>query len=219
MTKTVQSPKQNVSEGKTSMEKVGERARRMFFVLTVVLLFITVPVFAHDVRSGYFESKLVGPFTKLLEEIEESSKAQVPTVPPVRKYNVETSGSVKTNIQINVENNVKTVTPTTVPQKVYVPPKQCNRYTVTHLDGSTSNLCYSKSDYDQLRSLGSKLSSAKTFYEFHLEGVERYQDEYERSGSDIYLDAKASSQASADREKEKINQVTLQMQTIEEKGY
>ncbi|NOY14708.1 MAG: hypothetical protein GXP43_00635, partial [bacterium] len=51
----------------------------------------------------------------------------------------------------------------------------CHRYTVTHLDGSTSTLCYTQSDYNQLLQLGYKLTSAKVFYKFHLKGADSYQ--------------------------------------------
>ena len=98
-------------------------------------------------------------------------------------------------------------------------PKECYKYKVTHLDGSTSYLCYSKSDYDLLVDVSYKYSSAKTFYEFHLDGAQDYQDQYDRTGSSIYLDAKASSEQSASREKEKMNAAVAQMQEIEKRGW
>lgn len=97
--------------------------------------------------------------------------------------------------------------------------RPCYRYVVTHLDESTSNLCYTKADYNALVGLGSQLRSAQTFYQFHLDGVTRYQQEYEKTGSSVYLDAKASSQASADSEEQKIDSLVGQMQEIEKRGY
>lgn len=105
------------------------------------------------------------------------------------------------------------------PVRKITPRAVCYRYQVTHLDGSSSYLCYNKQDYDQLVNLGYQLSSAKTFYQFHLDGAQQYQDEYERTGSDIYLQAKESSLKSAQREKEKIDQIILQMQEIEKRGF
>lgn len=99
------------------------------------------------------------------------------------------------------------------------PPKECNRYTVTHLDGSTSNLCYSGSDYNQLINLGYDLSSAKTFYQFNRDGAQKYQEEYDATGSKIYLEAKASQERDAKKEQDKIGSITLQMQEIEKRGY
>lgn len=99
------------------------------------------------------------------------------------------------------------------------PQKDCYHYLITHLDGSTSNLCYSSADYNTLVNLGFKLSSAKSFYEFHIDGVADYEAEYKRSGSSIYLDAKASQQRQADSEKVKIDQVTLEMYNVEARGY
>ncbi|MBN1169004.1 hypothetical protein JXA63_03890 [Candidatus Woesebacteria bacterium] len=204
------------------MNNFARKARIVFFSLLAAFLLTAVPTFAHDLQSGYYREKIIEPLKKLGETIDEYSKTSVPTVPPVKKYNYESEGSVKTNVQININGTPyqQKVAPTVTQQKVtIIPQRECYRYMVTHLDGSTSNLCYSKSDYEQLRSFGYDLSSAKTFYEFHLEGVENYQATYERTGSDIYLDAKASQQQKADREKEKINQITLQMQQIEERGY
>jgi hypothetical protein len=111
---------------------------------------------------------------------------------------------------------------TATPPSQVIPPRQptesCRRFVVRHLDGSTSNRCYSDEDYRQLSSLSTQLSSAQTFYNFHMDGVARYQKLHDESGSSLWLDAKASSQASADREKEKIGAVSLQMYTIESRG-
>ena len=80
-------------------------------------------------------------------------------------------------------------------------------------------LCQKVENFKQVVSLGSDLSSAKTFYKFHLNGVRRYQDEYEITGSSVYLQVKESSQKQTDGELEKINETTLAMQDIEKRGY
>ncbi|NOY14630.1 MAG: hypothetical protein GXP43_00225, partial [bacterium] len=95
----------------------------------------------------------------------------------------------------------------------------CHRYTVTHLDGSTSTLCYTQSDYNQLLQLGYKLTSAKVFYKFHLKGADSYQKQYQKTGSDIYLKAKQDSLNQAAQEKAKINAITYKMQEIEKRGF
>jgi hypothetical protein len=97
-------------------------------------------------------------------------------------------------------------------------PTNCRRFVVKHLDGSQSNRCYSDDDYSQLSRLAGQLSSAQTFYQFHLEGVARYQKLYDDSGSSLWLDARASSQAQADQEQSKIGPLQLQMYTIESRG-
>lgn len=110
--------------------------------------------------------------------------------------------------------------PQATPKSVIVaPPKECYRYKITRSDGSTTNLCYSQVDYNQLVELGYQLSSTQTFYQFHLDGVARYQAEYDKTKSSIYLDAKASQQSKADQEKLKIDQITVQMYNLEAKGY
>jgi len=103
--------------------------------------------------------------------------------------------------------------------KLIAPSTACYRYQITHLDGSTSHLCYTQPDYNQLVNLGYELQSAKTFYQFYLDGVARYQQEYDRTASSIYLDAKAAQQQKADAEKLKIDQITNSMYNLEAKGY
>jgi hypothetical protein len=70
-----------------------------------------------------------------------------------------------------------------------------------------------------MRAESSQYLSAKTFYQFHLDGVTRYQQEFERTGSSIYLDAKASSQLKADQEKAELDAAIATMQTIETRGW
>lgn len=98
-------------------------------------------------------------------------------------------------------------------------PKSCTRALVIHHDGSTSNRCYLPSDASQINQARSQYQSAQTFYQFHLDGVIRYEEEYKRTGSSIYLDAKSRAQSSADQEKQKIDQAIAQMQNIEAKGW
>lgn len=117
--------------------------------------------------------------------------------------------------------NAPSPTPTTPPQEKptqtnqTTPSRPCYRFTIPN--GSPK--CYSQADYNQLVNLGYELSSAQTFYHFHLDGVARYQAEYDQTGSSIYLDAKASSQAQADQEKAKIDQTLTAMYTVEGRGY
>ena len=105
------------------------------------------------------------------------------------------------------------------PQTKLKPNRSCYRYTIPHLDGSTSSLCYTKSDYDQLTQLGYQLTSAKAFYKFHLKGAESYQKEYEKTQSPIYLEAKKRSLEKANQEKQKITQIIARMQEIERRGW
>lgn len=112
----------------------------------------------------------------------------------------------------------KKPTPLITPKPQTTTQASCRRFVVKHLDGSQSNRCYTSSDYSELSRLASQLSSAQTFYQFHKEGADRYQKLYESSGSSLWLDAKASSQAQADQEQAKIGPLQLQMYTIESRG-
>jgi hypothetical protein len=125
------------------------------------------------------------------------------------------NGQSDTNVDVQTQVEPKKV----VYQQPAAPARDCYKYTVPHLDGSSSTLCYSQSDYNQLVSLGYNYSSAKTFYDFHLDGVQDYQAQYEQTGSSIYLDAKASQQREADQEKQKMDSAIGSMQQIESRGY
>ncbi len=130
-----------------------------------------------------------------------------PTPTPYQKT-TPLPGESKIKIKINPQTQTK-----------LKPNRPCYRYTVPHLDGSTSTLCYTKSDYNQLVQLGYQLASAKTFYKFHLEGANTYQKEYEKTQSPIYLEAKKQSLEKANQEKQKITQIIARMQEIEKRGW
>ncbi len=112
----------------------------------------------------------------------------------------------------------KRVFPTTRPFPTS-PPIACARFTVTHLDGSTSRLCYSRENTNRLQQLEYERSSAQAFYEFDMRSATRYQEEYDRSGSSIYLDAKARSEQSAKENLIKRDAAVAAMQEIEKLGW
>jgi len=114
-------------------------------------------------------------------------------------------------------------TPTPVTQPVRQPfqtesKSSCRRFTFTRQDGSQSNKCYTEADYRAISTLWIQVQSARTFYQFHMDGVARYQQEYEKTGNSLWLNAKASSQAGADTEKQKMNELYPRMSQLESKG-
>lgn len=111
--------------------------------------------------------------------------------------------------------------PTLPPRPINTQPASpmCNRFTVTHLDGSTSRLCYSSELRSKLQQLEYERSSAQSFYEFDMRSSARYQEEYDRTGSSIYLDAKTRSEQSAQNNLDKRNAAVAAMQEIEKQGW
>jgi hypothetical protein len=181
---------------------ITKRAR-LFFLISLVILFLFSiwPVSVYSVRAlNYFKTIDYKFRTNSQKMIEAIITAETPSP----------SGPIKSPFP--TVSTVKTRTPSVVV-------KSCYRYKVTHLDGSTSNLCYSKENYNQLVNLGYDYSSAKTFYQFHLDGASDYQAEYDRTKSSIYLDAKASQEAQAAKEKAKMDAIIGQMQVIEKSGF
>lgn len=180
------------------MQRTLSRARIFFTFLLIIFLFslfLTVSDFVQDERL----SKFLGNLKFYMDYSIEQQATIIPTTLPT---SLPTSKPVKTQR-------------TSAPQIK----RECYRAVVIHLDGSTSNLCYSKSDSALLYNLRNSYLSAKTFYEFHLESANDYQKTYERTGSSIYLDAKASQEQSAQSEKTKMDQAVAKMQEIEKRGY
>lgn len=180
------------------------KARLMFLVIISLLLLSSIFPVKAFINSGGFENLLNQYVSLLASNSGKNSPSAKPNIPTA-------SATVKPTANPSVGPTVKATSKPVA--------KECYRYRVVHLDESSSYLCYTKNDYLSLRDFGHDYSSAKTFYEFHLEGAARSQELYDRTGSSIYLDAKASSEANAAREKEKMNIAVGKMQEIEKRGY
>ena len=173
------------------------REKLLFFVLLLLVV--------SSISFSVFEFAQSGNLNKLIESFKISSEVKVTvTSSPVANLLSPTSTPKQ-------QANIKTNSPQAK--------KECYRSVVVHMDGSTSNLCYSRSDSVTINSLRSDYYSAKTFYEFHIDGANDYQQTYERTGSSIYLDAKVSQEQQAQNEKQKMNSLVAKMQEIERRGY
>lgn len=113
----------------------------------------------------------------------------------------------------------KKISPTQKPIKINSQPLVCNRFTVLHLDGSSSTLCYSSSDFNLLTNMNSKLVSAKSNYNFEKSVYEMYQKAYEKNNSDIYLEPMAKAKEKMQEYQDLIGEISLQMYNIESRGY
>ncbi len=186
----------------SEIDLLQKRARILFLALLFLFLATVLATESIYPYQNLFQNKIVKPLSDWWQNQlqEESAPSQPTTSWPSRAPSPFLSPR---------------------PKKHYYHPQpasRCWRYTVPHLDGSTSRLCYSRTDYNRLVQLGSQLSSAKTFYRFYLDGIKDYQDQYDITKSKIYLDAQESMRRKAEREKEKISQIILQMQAIEKRG-
>lgn len=193
----------------------------LFFLGLIAALVASIALTGYvGIKSGELQKKVIQPLSQTLSEFNKalSSPAKEISTGGTSDNFFATSSSTTTVI-INGKAVDDAEQKTQKPTTPAAPARECYRYTITHLDGSTSNLCYSRTDYNSLLNLGGQLSGAKSFYQFHLDGAQRYQDEYDRNHSAIYLDAKASEEQQAKREQEKVGSITLQMQQIEQRGY
>lgn len=95
----------------------------------------------------------------------------------------------------------------------------CLGFTVPHLDGSSSTLCYSQSDYNQLSSLLSQFNQAKSNLSYEERVLRMYQDaqktSFDPSFYQKYID---EASRKAQEYKDKIGQISLQMYNIESRG-
>jgi hypothetical protein len=186
-----------------SGENIVKKARLYFWVLLTVFLATSfLPIYS------FAES---GKITRALNSIKKQ-------IMPNPYLPASTPVILITDEPTPFKTNTPSETLKAVPRPAATQ-RACFRFRVTHLDGSISNLCYSLSDYNTLAELGYKYTSAKTFYEFHLDGAGDYQAQYEITGSSIYLDAKKSQERQAESEKQKMNAIVGQMQEIERRGY
>ena len=142
-------------------------------------------------------------------------RVDLPTIPDLTKQ-IEMWKPTPTKTSFPVSTKPPTPTTASVLSQPLIP---CYRYKIPHLDGSSSNLCYSYEDYQTLQQLGYTYSSAKTFYDFHLKGVADYQNQYEKTGSSIYLDAKKSQQDKANEQKNIMDSTLAKMYTLEQRGF
>ncbi len=199
-------------------------------VITIILLITYIAKPATSWLSYWQLDKAKSKLVKISQDVLFSNNDQNQTQPtppqttdsptntsvPTQSLNqsqtktIKLPGNGRIKIDIKTNTNIQTQTSRR---------RNCWRYKVTHLDNSTSNLCYTKSDYDQLTNLGYQLSSAQTFYKFNLQTAESYQKEYDKTGSSIYLDAKKDALNQAEKDKTEISQIIYQMQKIEERGF
>ena len=142
-------------------------------------------------------------------------RVDLPTIPDLTKQ-IEMWKPTPTKTSFPVSTKPPTPTTASVLSQPLIP---CYRYKIPHLDGSSSNLCYSYENYQELQQLGYTYSSAKTFYDFHLKGVADYQKQYEKTGSSIYLDAKKNQQDKANEQKNIMDSTLAKMYTLEQRGF
>lgn len=99
-------------------------------------------------------------------------------------------------------------------------PKSCYRFTVPHLDGSSSNLCYSQTDHNQLSSLYSQYSSTKANYDFEVRVAKMYTEAKETAHNpDFYQPSIDEANRKAQEHKDKMGEIALKMYNIESRGW
>ena len=191
--------------------------------ILLCLLFVSGVVLAAQVQGSFDNLLSFGQFipkiTRLSQDLLHNKIIVSPSPEPLYDSGQTTPGVPSTTFKPPRPSPsiVKRALPTARPLPTSAP-IACNRFTVTHLDGSTSRLCYSRENINRLQQLEYERSSAQAFYAFDMRSATRYQEEYERSGASIYLDAKARSEQSAQENLAKRDAAVAGMQEIEKQG-
>lgn len=190
----------------TNSAFVTSRARVFFTSLLVLLILLSAVLLYEASQKGLFN--IASDYVDFINR--SSFELKDPNLKS-NKYNNQII--INTNESSTSSSNPSPLPTNSTPKKV------CYKFVVPHLDGSSSNLCYTQNDYGQLQSWKSKYSTAKSFYEFNLEAADDYQDEYDRTGSSVYLSGKERALDEAQEEKQKMEAAVYQMQLIESKGF
>ena len=194
---------------KTSIKTVLHRARISFLMLIFLFLLIFTVTIYVGVKSGEIEKKIVSPFKSWVNHLSQSLES---------KSNVVKIASPSGDLFSEFEKE----TPSPKTQNLPIQPpsqKACNRYTVTHLDGSTSNLCYNSFDYNQLSNLGNQLLNDRADLEFKQRVYEQSKSAYENWGGDLFKKSMEINAQKIQPVQDKVGQIVGQMQEIEKRGY
>ena len=180
---------------------------KVVFVILLALLISSGVALASRLNTLSFDTFSLSQSLQQFEEYwhELNQEDQTPAPTEVALPELTPSPSISSSPTATPRPANRITSPTPPPQRQ----AECRRY---------KNKCYSQSDYAQLINLQAQLSASQTFYQFHLDSAARYQQEYEETGSSIYLDAKANSEERARQEKQKMDELSAQMYTIEQRG-
>lgn len=136
---------------------------------------------------------------------ENASSSAEPSIPPTTtpKTTIKPSSSPTTKTQ-----------PASSAQS-----KTCYRYTVPHLDGSSSTKCYSQTDYQSLQNLGARYNSAKSDYNFEISVAEMYAKSSSDFASEFFKKPAEDARARAQAAQNLMGEIALQMYAIEARGW
>lgn len=194
-----------MTSNKTSqIENILSRAKRIFLPLLFFLFLAVLGMVYAGLVSGELNKRVLQPITDKLNGFTDSLN---------KAYSV--SSPIPTPSSTSVS---PAASPANSKSKVIQSAAPCNRFTVPHLDGSSSSLCYSAADYNKLVSLKNDYTTAEIFYKFNLDSADKYQREYDRTGAGVYLDGKQSALDDAGVQKQKMDSDLAQMAEIEARG-
>lgn len=191
------------------------------FIIFLVLLISSGTLILAKVANSDFTSRLNESIKNISNTItstysnQEYSKEKL----TLNQNNISTDNPSPKATLSPTKKPIPSLLPTITPKKNNSTPVACHRFTITHLDGSTSNLCYSEADYQQLEALARKLQSTKSNYNFENSVYEMYKKSNEESSTDFFEKPMKEAQKKAQSYQDQIGEISLQMYNIESRGY
>jgi hypothetical protein len=195
------------------------------FIVLVNLLSIVLILskFGNSLRNADLFSKLNQALNTINDSFQNPKTTSKKTYPRIVEPSAVTT--VKPYPTIKPTYTPKpTFTPKSKIEKTYptIPqnrPATCYRFSIPHLDGSSSTLCYSQTDFNTLQSLSSQLTIARSNLSFEKSVYEMYKRAYDQHPSQMYQDQINKALANIKKYEDQIGEVSLQMYNIEQRGY
>lgn len=190
------------------------KSSKVIFAILIAVVLLTGGLLISKIKLPQVSAAPTFTLSQIIDKIKDSFNyaAQTSTAPAniaSPSANPTTSPTPSPKITPN-----PTLKPTTKPLS-NTQPKTCYRYTVPHLDGSSSTKCYTQADYQALQSLTSQYRSAQSDYSFNSSVAEMYL----KDGIEFFKESGEKAQAKAQEAKDRMGAIALQMYAVESRGW
>ena len=191
----------------------------------LILAFLVV-AFAISACAALYFGLLSGELPKnlnnFLKSVSVDFQATLETKNDKKANNYSSFSSTSTSsseIKININNNFVYPSPTPVVSRAPTMVKSCYLATVYHLDGSTSNRCYTQTDAGQIDALAGQYRSVQSNIDWQTRIYEQDKWAFETYGGDLYKTSMERHAKDLQAAKDKLGPIVLSMQEIEKRGW
>lgn len=189
---------------------------KAFFILAAIALIISGLLLVKRIDIPTLSLQLPDP-AKVFENLQTTFEAEIATNSNESSSSATPSTTTKPTEETPTQPTKPTLPPPT-PHSI-APIKACVRVVVPHLDGSTSNRCYTPTDAETLRNLVFKYTAAHSSALFYQKVADSYFDNGQQFNSDFFKQAGQEAAAKAEAEKNRVGEISLEMYAIEARGW